>query len=126
MTKCDLTYDELVEQLEEAASNQKANAVLMSIMTGLCVGAVAWWLGKLAIIGAIACCEFHGMPATVTQFAIASVVIGAAIVVTYIFYHVCTTIIYRYVDEIETFFGRWKRFKEYERAEQQFEKEDAE
>lgn len=120
MTKCDLTYEELVEEYEENNKDRKAGNAISSVLVGGIMLAILQVVDVLATVGAAAVAEAYQIPPKACEgfLHIATFILGA-----YVFYHVCITIVFTYRDEIEDFGARWRRFKLFEKKEKKMEEE---
>jgi hypothetical protein len=122
MTKCDLTYEELVEDYEERESASK----YFGALTGLAVAAIAMaivnTLEVLARIGIPIVTEAYDV-VNMTRFYDQMVHLASVIVCCYIFYMWAIQTVYVYRDEIEDFGKRWKKFKLFEKKSEKMEED---
>lgn len=110
MTKCDLTYEELVEDYEERTRNDKYFGVLMGALWAAVAMAIVNSLEMLARIGVPSLTAAYGVEG-MTNFYSQMVHLAAVLVIAYIVYMWAVQTVYVYRDEIEDFVKRWKKFK---------------
>jgi len=123
MTKCDLTYEELVEKHNCDETRRKECRVIWSVVAGMIVAALAHMLGTLARLGVIAACDILEIAPPLPALYIQLVVAATWVIIGYVIYHVAVTILYTYEEELESYADRWKRFRKFERTELEMEGE---
>lgn len=110
MTKCDLTYEELVEDYEERESMNKSFGAMTGLVWAAIAIATVSSLETLARIGVPRVTAEYGVEG-MTHFYQEMVHLAAVLVMAYIFYMWAIQTVYVYRDEIEDFAKRWKKFK---------------
>lgn len=114
MTKCDLTYEELVEDYEERESANKYIGVCTGLFLAGVAIAVVSLLEALARIAVPTVTEAYGV-VNMTRFYDSIVHVATVGVMLYIFYMWAVQTVYVYRDEIDDFGERWKKFKLFEK-----------
>lgn len=120
MTKCDLTYEELVEDYEERESMNKSFGVMMGLLWAAVAIVIVNSLELLARMSVPTVTAAYGVEG-LTHFYDAMVHLAAVCVALYIFYMWALQTLYVYREEIEDFGKRWTKFKLFEKKAEELE-----